>query len=92
MTEGNHYNWHESLMGKVKEDMRIGDDLIIISESIVPEVMTVPRNVDVTTDGVLSEDGNRRAVGVVRRKHVHASLGEIDEGNYVCEIGHKVAL
>jgi AraC-like DNA-binding protein len=60
MTEGNHYNWHESLMGKVKEDMRIGDDLIIISESIVPEVMTVPRNVDVTTI-IISDNGSAKA-------------------------------
>ncbi len=61
MTEGNHYNWHESLMGKVKEDMRIGDDLIIISESIVPDAMTVPRKEDLTTF-IITDNGNAKAI------------------------------
>lgn len=60
MTEGNHYNWHESLMGNVKEDMRIGDDLIIISESLVPDAMTIPRKEDLTTF-IITDNGNAKA-------------------------------
>ena len=61
MTEGNHYNWHESLMGNVKEDMRIGDDLIIISESLVPDAMTIPRKEDLTTF-IITDNGNAKAI------------------------------
>jgi AraC-like DNA-binding protein len=61
MTEGNHYNWHESLIGKVEDDMRIGDDLIIISESIVPDAMTVPRKEDLTTF-IITDNGNAKAI------------------------------
>ena len=61
MTEGNQYNWHESLMGNVKEDMRIGDDLIIISESLVPDAMTIPRKKDLTTF-IITDNGNAKAI------------------------------
>lgn len=61
MTEGNHYNWHESLMGKVKEDMRIGDDLIIISDSLAPDAMTIPRKEDLTTF-IITDNGNAKAI------------------------------
>lgn len=61
MTEENHYNWHESLMGNVKEDMRIGDDLIIISESLVPDAMTIPRKEDLTTF-IITDNGNAKAI------------------------------
>ena len=61
MTEGNHYNLHESLMGNVKEDMRIGDDLIIISESLVPDAMTIPRKEDLTTF-IITDNGNAKAI------------------------------
>ena len=61
MTEGNQYNWHESLMGNVKEDMRIGDDLIIISESLVPDAMTIPRKEDLTTF-IITDNGNAKAI------------------------------
>ena len=61
MTEGNHYNWHESLMGNVKEDMRIGDDLIIISESLVPDATTIPRKEDLTTF-IITDNGNAKAI------------------------------
>ena len=61
MTEGNHHNWHESLMGNVKEDMRIGDDLIIISESLVPDAMTIPRKEDLTTF-IITDNGNAKAI------------------------------
>ena len=61
MTEGNHYNWHESLMGNVKEDMRIGDDLLIISESLVPDATTIPRKEDLTTF-IITDNGNAKAI------------------------------
>lgn len=61
MTEGNHYNWHESLIGKVEDDMRIGDDLIIISESLVPDAMTIPRKEDLTTF-IITDNGNAKAI------------------------------
>lgn len=49
MTEGNYYNWHEKISAAVPEDMRIDDDLIIISESDMTDSMSSPRKVDVTT-------------------------------------------
>ena len=48
-------------MGNVKEDMRIGDDLIIISESLVPDAMTIPRKEDLTTF-IITDNGNAKAI------------------------------
>jgi YesN/AraC family two-component response regulator len=61
MKEENYYNWHESLTHKVEENMRIGDDLIIISESIVSKTMSAPRKVDVTTF-IITDNGNAKAM------------------------------
>lgn len=49
MKEGAYYNWHDKVEKLVPEDMRIGDDLIIMSQSEISNQLTEPRKVDVTT-------------------------------------------
>lgn len=54
MKEGAYYNWHDKVEKLVPEDMRIGDDLIIMSQSEISNQLTEPRKVDVTTFIILA--------------------------------------
>ena len=55
-------------------------------------ILNTRGDVDITADRVLTEDGNRRAVGVMGRKHVHTLSREVDELNNVGKVGAEVVL
>ena len=67
MTEGNYYNWHERFGNTVPENMRIGDDLIIISEREMTGSISAPRKVDVTTF-IITDAGNA-TVAIEGKEH-----------------------
>ena len=59
---------------------------------LLEDILNTRGNVNITADRVLSVNRNRRAVGVMRGKHVHTLNREVDERNNVCKVGHKVSL
>lgn len=67
MAEGNYYNWHERFGNRVPENMRIGDDLMIISENDMTGSIAAPRKVDVTTF-IITNAGNA-TVAIEGKEH-----------------------
>lgn len=61
MAEVNYYNWQEALSLKVPENMRIGDDIMIVSDNN-GTMMQEPRRVDVTTFIIIDSGNSRFAI------------------------------
>ena len=61
MIEVNYYNWQEKISQTLPENMRIDNDLIIISESGMNDLISAPRKVDVTTF-IIVDSGRSKAI------------------------------
>ncbi|MBQ8761213.1 MAG: AraC family transcriptional regulator [Bacteroidales bacterium] len=57
----NYFDWQSKVKGHVPDDMRIGDDLIILENYDFKESAYVPRKVNVTTF-ILMDSGNSRTI------------------------------
>lgn len=62
MVEVNYYNWQEVLSLKVPENMRIGNDIMVISDSNNETTMMDPRKVDVTTFIIIDAGSSRFSI------------------------------
>lgn len=57
----NYYDWQSKIRDIVPEDMRIGDDLLILKNASYKDSINEPRKVDVTTF-ILMDKGESRAI------------------------------
>ena len=57
----NYYDWQSKIRNIVPDDMRIGDDLLILKNASYKDSINEPRKVDVTTF-ILMDKGDSRAI------------------------------
>lgn len=67
----NYYNWQSKVQELVPDDMRIGDDLLILEFATYNDSFNVPRKVDVTTL-ILLDKGESRAIVEGKEYHLKA--------------------
>lgn len=67
----NYYDWQSKIRDIVPEDMRIGDDLLILKNASYKDSINEPRKVDVTTF-ILMYKGESRAIVEGKEYHLHA--------------------
>lgn len=67
----NYYNWQSKVQELVLDDMRIGDDLLILEFATYNDSFNVPRKVDVTTL-ILLDKGESRAIVEGKEYHLKA--------------------
>lgn len=67
----NYYNWQSKVQELVPDDMRIGDDLLILELATYNDSFNVPRKVDVTTL-ILLDKGESRAIVEGKEYHLKA--------------------
>ena len=58
----NYYDWQSKIRNIVPDDMRIGDDLLILKNASYKDSINEPRKVDVTTF-ILMDKGESRHSG-----------------------------
>lgn len=66
-----YYNWQSKVQELVPDDMRIGDDLLILEFATYNDSFNVPRKVDVTTL-ILLDKGESRAIVEGKEYHLKA--------------------
>lgn len=66
-----YYDWQSKVQELVPEDMRIGDDLLILEFATYNDSFNVPRKVDVTTL-ILLDKGESRAIVEGKEYHLKA--------------------
>lgn len=67
----NYYDWQSKVQELVPDDMRIGDDLLILEFATYNESFNVPRKVDVTTL-ILLDKGESRTIVEGKEYHLKA--------------------
>lgn len=67
----NYYDWQSKVQELVPDDMRIGDDLLILEFATYNDSFNVPRKVDVTTL-ILLDKGESRAIVEGKEYHLKA--------------------
>lgn len=67
----NYYDWQSKVQELVPNDMRIGDDLLILEFATYNDSFNVPRKVDVTTL-ILLDKGESRAIVEGKEYHLKA--------------------
>lgn len=67
----NYYDWQSKVQKLVPDDMRIGDDLLILEFATYNDSFNVPRKVDVTTL-ILLDKGESRAIVEGKEYHLKA--------------------
>ena len=67
----NYYDWQSKIRNIVPDDMRIGDDLLILKNASYKDSINEPRKVDVTTF-ILMDKGESRAIVAGKEYHPQA--------------------
>ena len=67
----NYYDWQSKIRNIVPDDMRIGDDLLILKNASYKDSINEPRKVDVTTF-ILMDKGDSRAIVEGKEYHLQA--------------------
>lgn len=67
----NYYDWQSKIRDIVPDDMRIGDDLLILKNASYKDSINEPRKVDVTTF-ILMDKGESRAIVEGKEYHLQA--------------------
>ena len=67
----NYYDWQSKIRNIVPDDMRIGDDLLILKNASYKDSINEPRKVDVTTF-ILLDKGENRAIVEGKEYHLQA--------------------